>query len=230
MELQTNKMTSLQIAEIAGKSHDYVLKAVRKMEDAWLKIGQSKFDESSYINTQNKEQPMYLLTKTESLYIGTKFSDEARAKLVLRWEKLEMKQQQQPRELSPRELALMVIKAEDEKERLQIEIDRLRPRSEFVDIVFNADDLLTGSQVCKVLGLPYGNITLYKNLREKGIFFKNKNEPKQDLVDRGYFRMKEILIGDIVRLQTYFTQKGLGYIAKSLNVVSVPLQPIKINA
>jgi phage regulator Rha-like protein len=32
---------------------------------------------------------MYELTKTESLYIATKFNDEARAKLVLRWEQLE---------------------------------------------------------------------------------------------------------------------------------------------
>jgi hypothetical protein len=33
--------------------------------------------------------PCYVLTKTECLYIATKFNDEARAKLVLRWEELE---------------------------------------------------------------------------------------------------------------------------------------------
>ena len=35
-------------------------------------------------------RPCYQLTKTECLYIATKFNDEARAKLVLRWEELEM--------------------------------------------------------------------------------------------------------------------------------------------
>jgi hypothetical protein len=30
-----------------------------------------------------------VLTKTECLYIATKFNDETRAKLVLRWEELE---------------------------------------------------------------------------------------------------------------------------------------------
>ena len=34
--------------------------------------------------------PCYQLTKTECLYIATKFNDEARARLVLRWEQLEL--------------------------------------------------------------------------------------------------------------------------------------------
>ena len=35
-------------------------------------------------NGGTREVPCYLLTKTECLYIATKFNDEARAKLVLR--------------------------------------------------------------------------------------------------------------------------------------------------
>ncbi len=34
-------------------------------------------------------RPCYSLTKTECLYVATKFNDEARARLVLRWEQLE---------------------------------------------------------------------------------------------------------------------------------------------
>ena len=40
-------------------------------------------------NGGTREVPCYQLTKTECLYIATKFNDEARAKLVLRWEELE---------------------------------------------------------------------------------------------------------------------------------------------
>ena len=36
--------------------------------------------------------PCYQLTKTETLYIATKFNDEARARLVLRWEQVEFEQ------------------------------------------------------------------------------------------------------------------------------------------
>ena len=93
-ELQNNKgkMTSLQIAEITGKPHNDLMKSIRLMEDSWEKIGQGKFSQSSYINSQNREMPMYELSKSESLYIATKFNDEARAKLIVRWEQLEKKQ------------------------------------------------------------------------------------------------------------------------------------------
>ena len=36
--------------------------------------------------------PVFSLTKTESLFVATKFNDEARARLVLRWEQLEFEQ------------------------------------------------------------------------------------------------------------------------------------------
>ena len=69
------------------------VKAIRKMEPAWEKVQGRKFAFSSRTyqlpNGGTKEVPCYVLTKTECLYIATKFNDEARAKLVLRWEELE---------------------------------------------------------------------------------------------------------------------------------------------
>lgn len=86
-------MSSIDIAELTGKSHDYILKAIRKMEPAWESVTGSKFDCSFIIkelqNGGSKKQPCYVLSKTECLYIATKFNDEARAKLVIRWEELE---------------------------------------------------------------------------------------------------------------------------------------------
>ena len=87
-------MTSLEIAELTGKQHNDLMKAIRKMEPAWEKISQGKFSQSSRMVVQPnggvREFPCYVLTKTECLYIATKFNDEARAKLVLRWQELEM--------------------------------------------------------------------------------------------------------------------------------------------
>ena len=86
-------MTSLQIAEVTGKNHFDVLKAIRKMEPAWEKVTASKFACKFKIteigNNALRETPYYELTKTECLYIATKFNDEARARLILRWEELE---------------------------------------------------------------------------------------------------------------------------------------------
>lgn len=88
-------MTSLQIAEITGKQHSHVMEAIRVMEPAWQKVSQSNFRLASYVDRQGKERPCYELTKTECLYIATKFNDEARAKLVLRWEQLEKERSNQ---------------------------------------------------------------------------------------------------------------------------------------
>ena len=83
-------MTSLQIAEIARKPHNDVMKAIRKMEPAWIKVNGGNFSLVEYTDAKGEKRPCYSLTKTECLYIATKFNDEARAKLVLRWEELEL--------------------------------------------------------------------------------------------------------------------------------------------
>ena len=83
-------MTSLEIAELTGKQHKDVMKAIRNMEPAWLKVNGRKFALVEYQDKKGELRPCYLLTMTECLYIATKFNDEARARLVLRWQELEM--------------------------------------------------------------------------------------------------------------------------------------------
>ena len=85
-------MTSLEIAELTGKQHNHVMRDIRNMESAWEKVTQSKFGLSTYKDSTGRTLPCYSLTKTECFYIATKFNDEARAKLVLRWEQLEMEE------------------------------------------------------------------------------------------------------------------------------------------
>ena len=138
-------ITSMEIAKITGKNHFDVLKAIRKMEPAWEKTTASKFTCRMRINKLangfEKEIPYYILTKTECLFVATKFNDVARAKLVLRWEQLEkeklMQQPQQatvntsnlpadPRNLTRKQLILMALEAEEENEKLRKEGDDLR--------------------------------------------------------------------------------------------------------
>lgn len=59
--------------------------------------------------------------------------------------------------------------------------------------------------------------TLFKKLREAGVFFANRNEPKQKYIDAGYFEMKEKPIPrenhpGFVVMVVLCTQKGLAYI------------------
>jgi phage regulator Rha-like protein len=90
------RMTSLDIAQVTGKMHKDVLKAIRNMEPAWEKECGRKFALTSEKLAMPQGGvrliPVFSLTKTESLYIATKFNDEARARLVKRWYQLECEQ------------------------------------------------------------------------------------------------------------------------------------------
>ena len=89
-------MTSLEIAQVTGKQHKDVLKAIRNMEPAWEKTCGRKFALTSRTVVQpnggTRDVACFSLSKMECLYIATKFNDEARAKLVIRWEELEWEQ------------------------------------------------------------------------------------------------------------------------------------------
>ena len=152
VEQQT--ITSMEIAEITGKNHYDVMKAIRKMEPAWEEIQGGKFSVLQRVtklgNGGTKKNPYYSLTKTECLFVATKFNDVARAKLVLRWEQLEKErlgQQAQPepqqpvhgsctpaassnlpvdpRNMSRLQILQLALQAEEENERLRAEKEEL---------------------------------------------------------------------------------------------------------
>nr|DAF86897.1 MAG TPA: KilAC domain protein [Siphoviridae sp. ctvBz3] len=127
-------------------------------------------------------------------------------------------------ELSRKELAIMVIQAEEEKERLALEnekqqkqIEKLQPKADFAEAAFKAEGKVDIGQAAKILGLPFGRNTLFKKLKEKGILFK-RNEPKQKYVDAGYFELTQLPPihrnnhPDIIVMKVLCTQKGLAYI------------------
>lgn len=141
-------MTSLDIAQITGKEHFNVLAAIRKMEPAWEKVAAFKFNCSSTKDKSGKQIPIFILTKTECLFIATKFNDEARAKLVLRWEELEKERLTNvqasapvqtdfqagqcpanypvdPRNMSRLQILQIALQAEEEKEQLRAEKEEL---------------------------------------------------------------------------------------------------------
>ena len=50
--IQEERMTSLQIAEIVGKTHAHVMRDIRNMEESWYKVSKSKNGLSSYSQAQ----------------------------------------------------------------------------------------------------------------------------------------------------------------------------------
>lgn len=94
---------------------------------------------------------------------------------------------------------------------------KLQPPADFAKRAFTSDTLVSISQAAKILKLPFGRNTLFRKLRESGIFFANKNEPKQKYCDADYFRMTEgnpieTSKGLMIPVTVYCTQKGLAFI------------------
>ena len=109
---QELRMSSLDIAELCGKQHNHVLRDIRSMEPAWEKVNGSKFGLIEYKDLRGRLKPCYSLTKTECLYIATKYNDEMRAKLVLRWEELERERLEQACLHKPKEIRLLATAKE----------------------------------------------------------------------------------------------------------------------
>ena len=91
------RITSLELADFTGKPHSDLMKSIRKMEEVWIRVNEGNFSSVNerkfalveYVDAKGERRPMYSLSKMESLYIAAKFSDEVRARLVLRWYELE---------------------------------------------------------------------------------------------------------------------------------------------
>jgi prophage antirepressor-like protein len=108
----------------------------------------------------------------------------------------------------------------------------MQPKAELMDKIMDTDQKIDIGQAAKILGLPFGRNTLFVKLREKGVFFKNRNEPKQEYIDKGYFELKEKWIDrynhdGFMVVKVLVTQKGLDFIAKLFDVVSSKKQMAK---
>lgn len=121
-------------------------------------------------------------------------------------------------------LATQLKNERKEKQRLELENKHLEkktaeqePYVSFAKTAFITDDKVDIGMAAKILKLGFGRNTLFQKLRQVGVFFSNRNEPKQRFVNAGYFEMKEKFIErnshpGFVVTKILVTQKGLAYI------------------
>ena len=125
-----------------------------------------------------------------------------------------------------------LVASEKEKEQLRIETERkqkqieqkdakitkLQPKADFAEAAFRAEGKVDIGQAAKILNLGFGRNTLFGKLRDAGIFFKDRNEPKQKYIDAGYFEMtllppiRRDNHPDILCQKVFCKPKGLAYI------------------
>lgn len=223
---------SVLVAQKFGKEHKHVLDSIRELIKGCAENSATPmFEETTYIHPQNgQEYPMFIMNRDGFTLLAMGFTGDKALRFKLDFIKAfnRMEEQLRNNALSipttlPEALRLAADKAEEAmhykglSEQKDGVIARLKPKADFADTAFTSDTLISISQAAKILKLPFGRNTLFKKLRESGIFFGNKNEPKQRFVDAGYFRMTEgnpieTSKGLMIPVTVYCTQKGLAYI------------------
>ena len=228
-------ITSLEIAELTGKQHKDVMKAIRNMEPAWEKVCGRNFALTSRTIVQpnggTREVPCYQLTKTECLYIATKFNDEERAKLVLRWEELERERINLGTDYTAfieKDTALMIGESS-----VSLTENRVNPCKKILaaaDAIIgeglrmlneDAEDTLTATQVAKTF-----NMTVYDFnavLRDMGIQYRRGGRwnISDDLADRNLTRLRTHVSYSLKgekKIRTYmtWTMDGLRFLNAKL--------------
>lgn len=199
MIVDDERMTSLQIAEITGKAHKDIMRAIRNMEPAWEKVQERKFalmqEEVETNNGGHKMRPYFSLNKEECLYIATKFNDEARAKLIKRWKELEEQHQKPSVPQNYLEALKSLVKAEEEKQQLALEnkqkdetiitiskanvelgnkITEMLPKVSYYDRILQSNATMTITQIAQDYGMSA--IAMNKELESMRIQHKERGQ------------------------------------------------------
>lgn len=242
----SDRMTSLQIAEITGRAHSDVMKSIRKMEPAWAEINEGNFSLVDYIDKKGQSRPCYSLTKEECLYIATKFNDVARAKLIKRWKELEEKKK--PAVPTTYLDALKsLVKSEEERQQLALEnkkqqetilnisktnvelgnkITEMLPKVSYYDQILQSNATMTVTQIVQDYGMSA--ISLNKLLEEMRIQHKMRGQwiLYGQFLSGGYVHSRAV---DIIRsngkhdvkYNTEWTTKGRIFLYESLKAKGI---------
>jgi len=177
------RMSSREIAELTGKEHKHVMRDIRNMEPAWEKVNGSKFGLIEYLDSRGRKKPEYQLNKEESLYVATKYNDETRAKLIMRWKQLEVENMELKSKLNsktytiPEDYAEALLRIVDhvrtEKE-LTNKIKEDAPKVEYYTKVMASTDTVTATTIAKDYGMTAAKFNAL--LHNLGVQFKQDGQ------------------------------------------------------
>ena len=229
-------ITSIEIAELAGREHKSVMRSIREMEEGWVKTCGCKFALTS------REVPCYELSKRECLYIATKFNDEARAKLILRWEELETKERtggfvvpqtfsqalmlaaKQQEQIEEQRAAL--AQQGEEIVKLSNEVMTMKPKATYYDLILNNPSTVTITQIAQDYGMSAKKFNqilcdfrIQHKVNKQWILYA-------DNINKGYVQSKPTNIPlangtEKVVYNTEWTQKGRIFLYEKLNQAGI---------
>ena len=121
------------------------------------------------------------------------------------------------------QLATNLKEEQNKRKQVEKEIERQKPLVDFAETCMTSNKSLLVREVAKLAnkqGVKTGEQRLWQKLRDWKIVMKNKNEPYQEYVDRGYFEVtqgvKQTNKGAITWLTMRVKPKGQAYIINRL--------------
>lgn len=203
-------MSSREIAELVESRHDNVKRSMETMRD----LGVITFTQSEE-KTGGRPAIIYHVSKRDSYVVVAQLSPEFTARLVDRWQELERHAAEGPK--LPATFAEALRLAAEQAERLeqqQAQLAQAAPKVEFVDRYVEASGLQNISNVAKMLNC--GPIKFSRLLESDGILYRSGGAlvPRQELIDRGLFRLKTGEANGHSWMQTKVTPKGVGWLSQ----------------
>lgn len=215
--------TSLLVAEVFGKEHSKVVRDIESLSCS-ASFNAANFGVITYIDSRNREQTAYEMTKDGFSflvmgYTGAK-AGEFKEKFINEFNRREalLKDDDYILMRSQQILQKRVEIAEQKIKQLEEKNAKLKLKADFAEAAFKAEGKVDIGQAAKILNLGFGRNTLFKKLKEVGVFFKDRNEPKQKYIDAGYFEMTLLppihrdSHPDILYQKVLCKPKGLAYI------------------
>ncbi|AWY03300.1 phage antirepressor KilAC domain-containing protein [Pasteurella multocida] len=209
----TLTMTSREIADLVEARHDSVKRTIDRLVLRGVIVRPPMVDEPiADMLGRPRTESVYQIGKRDSYIIVAQLCPEFTARLVDRWQELE--EQQKSPALSRKELALMVLQAEEENERLQLENAQLKPKANFVDHYVEVGTSKSLREVAKILKMP--ERAMIERLIQDRLLYRQSGAllPYQTAHSRDLFTVKT---GTAEHghnyTQTRVTSKGIEYIA-----------------
>lgn len=215
----TDRMSSLEIAELTGKRHDAILRDIRNL----LRQGVSahNFVETSYKDKSNRQSPCFKLTKKGCLILASGYNAVLREKIIDRWEQLELEKRKPQTPQTYLEALKALVSSEEEKQRLAQEKKileeknaKLQPKAAFSDCIMQSNDCISVGEMANILkqnGLfKRGRNALYEWMRWNGYLLSRGaryNLPSQKSMSLGIMKIAESIKS--VREQVFINRKAV---------------------
>lgn len=216
LALNIAKMSSREIAELTGKEHRNVMRDIRDMLEQLRAAGGGLLNfERTYRDSQNKEQPEFLLPKRECLILVSGYSVLLRTRIIDRWSELEAAQDTAQKSALPStylDALKELVATVEAKQKLEAENGVLRPKALIVDRINDAEGLHTMAEAAKILGT--GRTRLFQFLRQQHIFDCHNMPLQQYIPNRFVVKERPYMRGDerSVYAQVYVTGRGITWL------------------